>query len=893
MGALLKWLPAEVQSKTAGLGEALNGQKTLNSILDLLWSKIGTEAGVPARPFDVTGADAPAERACARPPRFRLVAHAEELPQPVPTALPAGTYVITDDGAGVAPALAELVKAAGGRPKLLAADQGLVDDFVRGAAAAADNVVGFVHLAPFAAQPLAPDCDPSIWRAAVRSNELLPHQFVGQVASLQANGRVLLVSGLGGAFGRDGSADRNIRVAGGGPGLAKTLREEWPDVVAKAIDLPHDRSAAELAGLVFAELALPGGRIEVGYPKARRTIFRTEAAEIDLKAAPRDALPNGAVVLATGGARGITAETLRPLARPGVTLVLVGRSALPAAEDAALAALATDGALRAHLIGKARASGETPRPRDIDRQVQAILRDREIRANIADLRAAGAEVVYRIADLRNADEATATVAEVYGRYGRIDGVIHGAGLIEDKMIVDKDAESWLRVVETKAFSAFTIARALKPEGLRFFVMFGSVAGRYGNSGQADYAAANELLNRFAWQLRALWPQSVKIAVLNWGPWLGSRYGSGMVSAETRRKFEGIGVHVVEPEGGAQLCRDEIIYGPIAEVEIVVGEGPWEGQETRRSAVRSLDLPQQTDRSPAFPLLIGADTGPGPRGGRSIVRTLSLATDPYLDQHRIDGVPVLPVAVAVEMAAEAAATVWPGWQVAEVSEIKMLQGFRLEGDRPRPLELTVLGSEHGDASGFKATVELRSPGAEGRVHYRASLLLSDRLPEEPFTGSDLSPRASLSAREAYRNLLFHGPCFQAVVSLTGLDERGAVAQVVPSDPAEFRTGVAPGSQWLFDPALIDAAAQLAWVWSCQQRGAAALPNRFGCIRRFANAGRAHRMLFEVARDCPEHQVRADVLVLDDRDRLVFTIEGLESTANASLNRFRGWAGEIRV
>ena len=129
VGALLKWLPAAVQPKTADLGEALNAQKTLNGILDLLWSKIGTEAGGPARPFDLTGADAPAARACARPPRFLLVAHAEELPQPVPTALPAGTYVITDDGAGVAPALAELVTAAGGRPKL--SDQSR-DDFVRG-----------------------------------------------------------------------------------------------------------------------------------------------------------------------------------------------------------------------------------------------------------------------------------------------------------------------------------------------------------------------------------------------------------------------------------------------------------------------------------------------------------------------------------------------------------------------------------------------------------------------------------------------------------------------------------------------------------------------------------------------------------------------------------------
>src|SRR6185437_8733372 len=109
--------------------------------------------------------------------------------------------------------------------------------------------------------------------AAVESNELFPHQFVRHVASLQAGGRVLLVSGLGGAFGREASCGTGLRIAGGGPALAKTLREEWPEIVAKAIDLPRDRHPRELARLLFAELAVEGGRIEVGYPKSRRTIF--------------------------------------------------------------------------------------------------------------------------------------------------------------------------------------------------------------------------------------------------------------------------------------------------------------------------------------------------------------------------------------------------------------------------------------------------------------------------------------------------------------------------------------------------------------------------------------------------------------------------------------------
>src|SRR4029077_7671356 len=141
--------------------------------------------------------------------------------------------------------------------------------------------------------------------------------------------------------------------------------------------------------------------------------------------------------------------------------------------------------------------------REIERLVQTLLHQREIRANIAEFRSAGADVVYKMADVRNAETATEAVQSVYDLYGRLEGVIHGAGVNEDKWIINKDAESWLRVVETKALSAFTIASALNPRTLRFFVMFGSVAGRYGNSGQSDYGVANELLNRLAWQLRAL------------------------------------------------------------------------------------------------------------------------------------------------------------------------------------------------------------------------------------------------------------------------------------------------------------------------------------------------------------------------------------------------------
>jgi NAD(P)-dependent dehydrogenase (short-subunit alcohol dehydrogenase family)/acyl carrier protein len=892
VGALLKALPTETQPGTANLGESLNGQKTLNGIIDLVYQQITSAAGEAApRPFDETGEDTAVATACARPPRFVMVAHAEDFPAgAVTTRLPAGPYIVVDDRAGLAQALAGCIEQAGGTPLVVDADADLSTK-LNGA-----QPVALVYLAPVGALPLGGDEIPA-WRAQVVRHEATPHDLLRKLAgSLAESGRVLLASGLGGYFGRSVTAPKGLRIQGGGPGLVKCLREEWPAVIAKAVDLDPARSLEENAGHLFEELAVSGGRLEVGYPGGRRTVFRTEAAELDAGLPARDALPQGAVVLATGGARGITAEVLRPLARPGVTLIVAGRTPLPGDEDRRFVGLAAKD-LRGALIQAARDVGEKPVPAAIERQLQGLLRDREIRANIADFTTAGARVVYRNADVAEPAGAAALVAGIYREFGRLDGVVHGAGVLEDKLVVDKDMASWLRVVETKALSAFVLARAVRPESLRFFVLFGSVAGRYGNSGQSDYAAANELLNRFAWQLRAEWPPTVKIAVLNWGPWAGTKHGPGMVTAEVRRKFEAKQVTLVEPEGGALACLDEILRGPIEDVEIVLGAGPWEGEEGRIGALPAtaalMVLPSSGSR---WALLSRASDVPGPRGGRLLATTLSADHDIYLDQHRLDGTPVLPAAVALEIAAEAAATVWPGWQVAEVENFRLLSGFKLEKDQARALEIGVLGSEHGDASGFSASVELRSAGEGGRPHYRASVKLAPVLPQEAAPGwvREFSPApAPISARDAYRDLLFHGPCFQAMTRLIGLDETGAIAEVLPSRPSHFNRGACASSEWLFDPALLDAAAQLAWVWSCQQRGIAALPNGFGRVCRFANAGPARRMLFAVEPGVPDHQVRADVIVVDEAGRPVISIETLESTANAGLNRFRGWVGEIRV
>ncbi len=874
IGALLKGLPSAQGAAAAPISEALNEQKTLGGIIEKLTKHLET-----AGPFDLTGVENAEPKTSARPPRFVMIA---DTAGPVPAAnLPVGRYLIVSNGTARDRPLRRMIAAAGSEAIIAspAMAQTLAGPFA-----------GMIHLGAAELTALSLKDDPALWDAAIEASDRSAYQLCRAHVETFKTGRIVLVSALGGHFGRD-RAQAGLMIGGGGPGLAKSLREEWPDARTKAVDLDPSQPVKAQVAALFAELAAPEGRIEVGYPGGSRTVFR--ATETALPEAVR-AVPQGAVIVATGGARGITAEILRPFAKPGITLVLIGRSALPAAESAEMVALTEVAQMRRHLMETAKAKGAAVTPAQMERAISGIQRDREIRANIADLTGAGAVVDYRTADMGDPAEVAAVMAKILARYRVLYGVIHGAGVIEDKRINDKTPESWNRVVLPKVLGALALARAVDAAPPAFFSVFASVAGRFGNSGQTDYAAANEVLNRLAAQLGAQWPQSRVVAV-NWGPWAGTRHGAGMVSDAVRLKFEAQDVTLVDPEGGAEAFHDEMLRGPLSVTDVVLGAGPWERHERDRAGAETPTVAAISAPANGLPLLPDAHQEPGPRGGIKVSRVLSLQSDPWLGEHRIGGVPVLPLACATEMCAEAAAFIWSDWQVTGLSDLRALAGLRLEGDAPLAVDLIGMGSEHADATGFFARVELRGAGEKARAHYRASVQMLPKGAQVPVDEEALAaawemlrfaPAASpLSAQKIYREMLFHGPSFQLMKQLQGLDARGVAISVKDSHPGSFGAG-----GWFFDPGLLDTAAQLAWVWSMAIRGEPALPNAIGRAVRLG-PGAADRMVLRLRPEAGAKQVLADVVVANADGAPILLIESLEATSDAGLNRFCGWAGEI--
>ena len=213
-----------------------------------------------------------------------------------------------------------------------------------------------------------------------------------------------------------------------------------------------------------------------------------------------------------------------------------------------LASAADPTALRLLLIERGMNS-----PREIEAEVGRIVRERELRATLEALRAVAASVRYHALDVRDGAAVGGVLDDIYARYGRLDGVIHGAGLVEDRLLPAKTPESFALVYGTKVDGARALADRLRGD-VRFMVLFGSVSGVFGNRGQADYAAANDALDTLA-HLWSAWLPG-RVVSVDWGPWAGG----GMVGPELERQYARRGVTLIDPEAGVAALLAELATG---------------------------------------------------------------------------------------------------------------------------------------------------------------------------------------------------------------------------------------------------------------------------------------------------------------------------------------------
>ncbi|MGJ0509385.1 MAG: SDR family NAD(P)-dependent oxidoreductase [Methylocystis sp.] len=385
-------------------------------------------------------------------------------------------------------------------------------------------------------------------------------------AAASGDGWLLTVTGMDGQFGLGGTGEFAPEAASV-HGVAKSLAREWPGVRVKCLDVDPALPADAAAAALLAEWRGRDGdaSVEVGLSTQGRWRLELAAeplARPDLSALDLD---SDSVLLVTGGARGVTASVALAIARAyRPKMVVVGTSPLPSEEDESTRNVEDREALKRIFIDRMRAGEpENASPARVQAAVDRLIKDREIRANLAGMRAAGAEVDYCAVDVGDEDAFGRLIDETYEKWGHIEGVIHGAGIIQDGLARQKKLESFDAVYSTKVAAARVLARKLRPEFLRFLLFFSSVAARFGNSGQTDYAAANEALNKFADRLSQEWLH-VNVVSINWGPW-----DAGMVNEPLLRLMEKRNIHPIPLQTGVRMCIEELARRHSSEAEVLI------------------------------------------------------------------------------------------------------------------------------------------------------------------------------------------------------------------------------------------------------------------------------------------------------------------------------------
>ncbi len=673
-------------------------------------------------------------------------------------------------------------------------------------------------------------------------------------ATRQGDALFVSLSRLDGAFGFTGDAFDNP-VQGALHGLVKTAALEWNGVTCRAIDLSPDFADADVAARQVVDEFLTVAEhdpVEIGlWPDRRMTLcpVPAEVTEGPLQLGRDD------VIVITGGARGVTAACALALAKHtnGVAMALIGRSASPVDAPEWLKDVNGEAAMKKAII-KYGFGGTPPTPKELEAEYRRQTANREINQTLDALAAAGARATYYSVDVTDKAALTATLASIRKRWGAITGLIHGAGVLHDRLIADKSFHQFDQVYATKVDGLMHLLSALEADDLRHLVLFSSVSARTGNMGQCDYAMANEVLNKLA-HMESMRRPSCRVTAINWGPWDG-----GMVTPSLKHAFANVGITLIPLDIGANMMVAEMANTEPSPIEVLIGS-------------------MLTDVSAS------ADTSPEESLALLERRELDLSRYPVLGSHIIGGRPVVPFALIGEWIGHGALKENPGFALHGLDDFRLLSGIRVEQSGKLVRLMAGKAKKTGDA--WEVEVELRNGVKNGKdvIHSRAKALLVDRFPDAPaFTGNQKNGSRPYPRQvdAIYEDILFHGEQLRAIKAIEAYSDHGMTARLVAAPKPEAWMQDAIQSHWMADPMVLDGAFQMAIAWCFEQTGKVCLPSYARMFRQYRSAfpSEGAKAVMRVTAQANRKMV-ADFTFLDDQDKVVATLLGYEAIIDASL------------
>jgi NAD(P)-dependent dehydrogenase (short-subunit alcohol dehydrogenase family) len=475
-----------------------------------------------------------------------------------------------------------------------------------------------------------------------------------------------------------GLASGNVQpFTGLAAGFMKSMARELPGAICKSVITDSGDPVTALNQLAAEIGVAHAGPVEVCYDGEARSVFRlVPVPEVTLDRRPY--IDRRSVVVATGGGRGVTALMAEELLqRFGCTVVLLGRtdpSSMP--RDVLDMDAQRFKAYEPEFYRETAARDRTVKPAAMRRQYQSFAAGREIDGVMRRLAALPGRVEYVAVDVTKAADVDRAVATVAAKYGRIDLVMHGAGVQTSTRLDNRKLDDFRRTIDTKIGGLRNLHAACRKHVANdvHYHLLTSAFSYIGNDGQPDYGAANEAMNRLA-QLRNVSGAGGYWTSLAWLAWdgIGMTRGSEYAVLVTER-----GLHGITADEGRSLFATLMAGRPTAAANILLTNA-----ERKLLSVDVAEPATTTTFTPATTTIVGP------------VWRLDLDSAPYLREHVVNGAPTLPGTFELAMAVEAACAVRPGLAVSAAENLTLSRFVKVTEGHPVQLRsITQIVSESG-------------------------------------------------------------------------------------------------------------------------------------------------------------------------------------------------------
>jgi 3-oxoacyl-(acyl-carrier-protein) synthase/NAD(P)-dependent dehydrogenase (short-subunit alcohol dehydrogenase family)/acyl carrier protein len=830
---------------------------------------VDTEAGASLEDAGPTGAE---DKRFPRRVPLPILLPPLEACRPTGISFAGARVVVVADSSGVAPRVVERLEKEGA--ETLVIDAGPSEASVLKSLNAwreKGHVTGVFWLPAIDDEGALADMDADAWREGLRIRvKLLAATMRELYGDISGAGTFLLsATRLGGQHGY-GSGGATAPMGGAVTGFTKAYAREQPDVLVKAVDFATTEDAAEISERLLAEALRDPSTVEVGYAGSRRwSVALAEQPAVD--GGPEHALTADSVLVVSGAAGSIVSAVICDLARCKGTFHLLDRVPEPNETDPDLERFVADRTgLKRDIAARLEAAGERATPATIDRKLAGLERERAAVDAMAAVRAAGGTVLWHQVDLTDHTAVAQVMKTITKAHPRVDVLLHCAGVEKSHMLDSKPPEEFDLVFDVKSDGWFNLLQGLGAHPLGTAAVFSSIAGRFGNGGQTDYSAANDLCCKVVSSLRSTRPETRGVAI-DWTAWASI----GMASrGSIPQMMELAGIEMLPPEVGVPIVRREITAGGPGGEVVAAGRLGTMAPETSGS-----DSIEPAPTSAVLPKGAGPMLGQVVAWGSSHGLTVETELDPtrqlFLDHHRIDGTAVLPGVMGVEAFAEAASASAPGWTVAAIEDVEFQAPFKFFRDEPRTFAISVTPLLEG--AGLKVDCRLvasrsLADGSEQFVtHFTGRVGLVEGSLPAATTEAPVAPAGPRVDPAAIYAVYFHGPAYR-VLDLAGRVGDRMIGRFAEGLPLSHEPATA---NLVLEPRLLELCFQTAGILELGETGRLALPQRVGRVQLFTVKNKVGRWYAAVTPRVDGRGV--DAVVADEAGHVCMSVEAYETIA----------------